>query len=101
VGATKCCKNRRLGNVDPAAVAAERTARFPGTVVTVGRHGPDGSDGRADSTVPKHGDDGGGGSGMVTTVEEEWDGAVHRHDGAHLVDGVVPGHNDGVEAVGV
>jgi hypothetical protein len=55
--------------------------------------------------VPKHGGDGSGGgrggSGVVPTMEEEWDGAVPECGSEGQADDVIPGRGDGVEAVGV
>jgi hypothetical protein len=88
-------------------VMAGKTGWFQGTAVTAERHGLGGGDGRADGTVPEHsgdGDDGGGGqegSGMVSTVEEEWDGVVPECGDEGHADGMVLGHGDGVEAVRV
>jgi hypothetical protein len=62
-------------------VMAQRTAQFPGAVVTTRRCGPGDGDGRADDAVPGCGGDGGGGgrggSGVVlgaAVKAEEWDG---------------------------
>jgi hypothetical protein len=73
-----------LLQLDAAAVTTGRTARFPGTAVTVRRHGPNDGDGQVDGTVPGCGGDGdsggggrGGGSvvlGVVVKVKEERDG---------------------------
>jgi hypothetical protein len=49
--------------VDQAAVTAGRTARFLGTVMTVGWCGHGGSDGQVDGAVPGCGGDGDGGGG--------------------------------------
>jgi hypothetical protein len=80
------------------AVTAGRMARFPGMAVTTGRHGLNGSDGRADDVVfGRDGDGVGcrrGGGGMVLMAEEERDGEVWAND-------IVPGRGDGVEAVRV
>jgi hypothetical protein len=67
------------------------TARFPGTVVTVRRRGPDGGDGRADGAIPER--DGGGGQGGDSVVPER--------DGEAWADGMVPRRGNNVEAVGV
>jgi hypothetical protein len=48
---------RGRGGMHWEAVTAGRTARFPGTVVTTGKHGPSRGDGREDDTVPGHGGD--------------------------------------------
>jgi hypothetical protein len=82
-------------------------ARFPGTVVTVGRYGPSSSDGQADGAVPRHGgnDDGVGGSwggdDVVLMVEEEQDDTVPECGSEVQVDDVIPRCGDSVEAVGV
>jgi hypothetical protein len=95
-------------------VTAGKTTQFPGAVVTVGRRGPGGGDGREDDAFPKHGGDGQatwtrwrwwcrgqeGGDGVPTT-EEERDGVVPGCGGEGQANDAVLGHGDGMEAVGV
>jgi hypothetical protein len=72
-------------------VMAERTTWFRGTVVTAGQRGPNGGDGRMDDAVLECDSGGGqGGGGMVSTMEEEHDGAVHEHNNEAWAEGVVP-----------
>jgi hypothetical protein len=48
-------------------VTTDRTTQFPGAVVTVGRRGPGGGDGREDDAFPKH-----GGDGQATWTRWRW-----------------------------
>jgi hypothetical protein len=93
------------GIVDLAEVTVGRTTRFPSTVVTTGWCGPGIGDGQADDVVAGHGGDGvgsgRGGGGVALIVEEEQDDIVPRCGGEVRDKGAVPGHGDGVEAVGV
>jgi hypothetical protein len=82
------------GRRGPVAVTAERMVHFLSAAVTSRRCGP----------ICVDSDDGGGGrggDGVVLMIEEEWDNTVLGRDGEGRVDGVVPGHGNFIEVVGV